>query len=176
VLNAMVVDAEHGTVDSPLYPAQVAILPGVPEALARLTQAGYGLAIVSNQPSAAKGKTTRQNLDQVLSRVIDLAQSAGGIILSTHICYHRGEDGCLCRKPKTGLLEEAFKRHATYDRKTSWMVGDGVIDIQAGQAMGLQTAMVAKHKADTAALLKEKNAVPTLWVDDLPDFARQILK
>jgi histidinol phosphatase-like enzyme len=58
VLNAMVVDAEHGTIDSPLHPSQVEVFPWVPRALARLAGLGFGLAIASNQPAAAKGKTT----------------------------------------------------------------------------------------------------------------------
>ncbi len=58
VLNALLVDPEHGTIDSPLHPAQVQMLPGVVQALAQLTGAGYGLSIVSNQPAWAKGKTS----------------------------------------------------------------------------------------------------------------------
>jgi len=72
VLNALVVDPEHGTADSPLHPSQVRLLPGVPEALARLTRAGFVLRIVSNQPAAAKGKTTRANLEAVHEKVVSL--------------------------------------------------------------------------------------------------------
>jgi D-glycero-D-manno-heptose 1,7-bisphosphate phosphatase len=172
----MVVDPDQGTVDSPLHPEQVEILPGVPEALARLTQAGYGLSIISNQPAAAKGKTTRENLQKVHDKVMELVHAEGVVILSSHICYHRSEDNCVCRKPRTGLLEEAFQLHSSYPRMGSWMVGDGVTDIQAGQSFGLQTAMIAKHKAETAHVLKENDAVPTLWVDDLLDFCEQILE
>jgi D-glycero-D-manno-heptose 1,7-bisphosphate phosphatase len=171
----MVVDPEQGTVDSPLHPEQVRIPPAVPETLARLTQAGYGLAIVSNQPAAAKGKTTRTNLEHVHARILEQIQAQGGQILSSHICYHRSEDRCTCRKPGTGLLEEAFQQHPSYDRKASWMVGDGLTDIQAGQALGLRTAMLAPHKVETEHLLRDKKAVPTLWADDLADFCCKLL-
>ncbi len=171
----MIVDPEQGTIDSPLHPDQVEIISSVPEALSQLTRAGYGLAIASNQPAAAKGKTTRENLEKVHARVLELAQRQGGRILSSHICYHRSEDRCACRKPRTGLLEEAFQRHASYTRETSWMVGDGVPDMQAGQSFGLKTAMLAKHKADTAEILRENNVTPSLWAEDLMDFCHQLL-
>jgi len=172
----MIVDSEHGTIDSPLHPDQVELIPTVPEALAQLTRAGYGLVVVTNQPAFAKGKTTQKNLEKVHARVLQLAEAAGGRILSSHICYHRQEDHCPCRKPRTGLLEEAFKQHASYSRKDSWMVGDGIADIQAGRSFGLQTALLATYKLETANLLQEKNAAPTLWADDLLNFCHKILK
>jgi len=163
-------------VDSPLHPSQVELFPFISDVVARLTRAGYGLAVVSNQPAAAKGKTTRENLEKVNAKVIELAQAGGGLILSSHICYHRSEDRCACRKPRTGLLEAAFRQHAVYTRDASWMVGDGVTDIQAGQAYGLKTAMLAKHKTETAEILKQHAVTPTLWAGDLDDFCRQLLK
>jgi histidinol-phosphate phosphatase family protein len=175
VLNKLIVDREQGTVDSPLHPDQVELLPGVPEALNRLNRAGYGLAIVTNQPSFAKGKTTRENLAKTQMRVVELAQKAGAVILSSHICYHRSEDDCSCRKPRIGLLEEAFAKNNGYSKGGSWIVGDGVTDIQAGHTFGLQTAMVSRHKVETASVLKEKGLTPTLWVEDLGDFCDQLL-
>src|SRR5271154_4103409 len=91
VLNRMVVDLEHGTVDSPLHPEQVELLPGVPEALARLSAANFTLAVVSNQPAAAKNKATRGNLEAVHEAVLTAACRLGGRISSSHICFHRSE-------------------------------------------------------------------------------------
>src|SRR5579862_9167127 len=142
VLNRLVVDADQGTVDSPLHPSQVEMLPGVAEALAKLTQAGYGLAVVTNQPAAAKKKTTRENLEAAHQRVLIEAMRLGGRILTSHMCLHRAEDDCTCRKPKPGMLQEAFARNVDYDPSLSWMVGDGVTDIQAGVAIGLRTAFL----------------------------------
>ncbi len=102
VLNALLVDPEHGTIDSPLHPAQVQLLPGVVQALAQLTEAGYGLSIVSNQPAWAKGKTSWENLQAVHAEIVSAATSSGGRILSSHLCLHRQEDDCDCRKPKKG--------------------------------------------------------------------------
>lgn len=176
VLNRMVVDAEHGTIDSPLHPSQVALLENVPEALARLTESGYGLVIVSNQPAAAKGKTTVANLEAVHQRVLALAQGTGGRILSSHLCLHRREDGCDCRKPATGLLEKAFQAHPGYNREASWMVGDGLTDMEAGQRFHLKTAFIGPRKTEAAHWLHERGIKPTLWVESLAEFADQLTR
>jgi len=175
VLNAMTVDPEQGTIDSPLHPDQVEILPGVPEAVAQLTRAGYRLAIVSNQPAWAKRKTTRKNLESVHYKIVRGAESGGGRIVSSHLCFHRAEDRCNCRKPRTGLLKEAIRKYPQSKKEKIWMVGDGVTDMQAGQALGLKTAFIAKWKNEVFQRLKQNNLSPTLWTDSLAHFARALL-
>jgi D-glycero-D-manno-heptose 1,7-bisphosphate phosphatase len=175
VLNRIIVNAEQGTIDSPLAVDQVEIFPYVPGALAKLCSAGYRLAIVTNQPAWAKGKTTQENLEKVHARVVEGVQTAGARIASSHICFHRSEDGCSCRKPKTGLLEDAFRQAGEKPGEDSWMIGDGVMDLQAGKALGLRTAFVARQKADVMRLLDEYGVQPTLWVDNIDDFANQLI-
>lgn len=174
VLNALVVDPEHGTVDSPLHPSQVRMVAGAPEAVAALSRAGFALRIVSNQPAAAKGKTTRENLEAVQRKVVELAESRGGAIAGSHLCFHRQEDGCACRKPGTGLLEDALRAHGARDPEGCWMVGDGVADVEAGAALGLRTAFLGPRKTEVAAILAERHLSPSLWVDGLPDFAERV--
>lgn len=176
VLNDMVYHPEHGTVDSPMHPEQVTLLPGVPEALKLMTDAGFGMAVVTNQPAAAKGKTTRANLEAVHARVLQEATASGGRILSSHVCYHRAEDRCTCRKPATGLLEEAFGQNPDYDRRASWMVGDGVTDIQAGKALGLLTALIGKKPCAVCQNLEDTCGMPTTSTPDLPSFAAMLTR
>jgi D-glycero-D-manno-heptose 1,7-bisphosphate phosphatase len=173
VLNAVVIDPEHGTIDSPLHPDQVELLPGVAEALARLTEAGHALAVVTNQPAAAKGKTTRRNLEAVHEAVLSAACAKGAVIASSHICFHRAEEGCACRKPKPGLLRDALARHAgTAD---AWMVGDGVTDVQAGAAAGVRTAFLGPQKCDACKVLHQRQLTPAWWGPDLSSFADHLL-
>jgi len=176
VLNALVVDAEQGTIDSPLHPSQVEMLPGAAEALAALGRAGFTLRIVTNQPAAAKGKTTRENLEAVHRKVVELAESRGAKIDSSHVCFHRHEDGCACRKPRAGLLEEALRAHGDRRPAVCWMAGDGVADIQAGAALGLRTAFLAPRKSDVAAILGERGVAPSLWTDGLAGFAEHLAR
>jgi histidinol-phosphate phosphatase family protein len=175
VLNRLVIDAEHGTIDSPLHPEQVELIPGVPEALARLTDAGYDLAIVTNQPAWAKNKTTRHNLEAVHEAVVRGVSRAGGRIVSSHLCMHRSEDGCECRKPKTGLLRQALALSSAHDASTTWMVGDGVTDVQAGAALNLNTAFLGPRKCDACKIFDERGLMPTYWGPDLSSFTEYLL-
>ncbi len=176
MLNELVIDLEQGTIDSPLHPDQVKIVPNAPEALAALTAAGFELAIVSNQPASAKGKTTRANLEKVHERVLSGVQAAGGRIASSHLCFHRREDRCSCRKPGTALLEQALAQSKRFSTFSSWMIGDGVTDLQAGQALGIRTAFIAEPKADVMRVLHQNGVEPTIWVDDVSHFAQILLK
>ena len=170
VLNRICVDEEHGTIDSPLARDQVKLVDGAASALRRLRDAGYALAICTNQPAAAKRKTTRENLEAVHAAVVE---GVGGVDAS-FICFHRAEDGCACRKPKPGMLLDALSSFAM-DPARAWMVGDGVTDLEAGRAAGVRIAFVGPRKCDACAIVRERVGEPDLWVDSIVTFADTIL-
>lgn len=172
VLNAVCVDPEQGTVDSPLHPSQVEVYPWVPEALARLAALGYALAVVTNQPSSAKGKTTRKNLEDTHARVLELACAGGAVIRDSQICFHRSEDGCACRKPRTGMLEAAFAAlgGSGTTKGDVWMVGDGVTDVEAGVRFGARTAFFGPRKCDACKIFESRDLVPDFWGKNLEAF------
>jgi D-glycero-D-manno-heptose 1,7-bisphosphate phosphatase len=151
VLNRLIDNPTEPRPDSPMRVGQVTVFPWVPQALRDLTEAGCGIV--------------------VHAAVIRQAQSLGGVILSSHICYHRSEDGCLCRKPAPGLLVEAFELHAGYAVEASWMVGDRAVDVLAGAAFGLRTALLAADSAERATLAA-RGLEPDFLGEDLRDFAR----
>ncbi|HVU49566.1 MAG TPA: HAD-IIIA family hydrolase [Polyangia bacterium] len=175
VLNRTVPNPAEPRPDSPLAVSEAEVFPWVPGVLRDLTAAGYALVVASNQPAAAKGKTTRAALDAVHAEILRQAQAAGGVILSSHICFHRSEDGCACRKPATGLLVEAFGRHAGFDPAASWMVGDRATDVLAGAAFGLRTAFLGAAGAEDLATLAARAISPSFCGVDLRDFAVHLL-
>jgi D-glycero-D-manno-heptose 1,7-bisphosphate phosphatase len=175
VLNATVPNPAEPRPDSPLAVADVQVFPWVPAVLRDLTAAGFGLAVASNQPAWAKGKVTREALEAVHAAVVRAAQSAGGVILSSHVCLHRAEDACSCRKPATGLLAEAFARHPRFEPARSWMVGDRATDVLAGAAFGLRTAYLGAGTPEDDALLAARAIRPFFRGGDLRDFARFLL-
>ena len=181
VLNRTIPNPGEARPDSPLTPADVSVLPWVPAELRRLNDAGYALCIASNQPAAAKGKATRESLEQVHRRVIEGAERAGAVILSSHICFHRAEDGCECRKPRTGLLEEIFARHPSFAPAASWMVGDRATDVLAGAALGMRTALLRENGGPEAAdealrTLAARGIQPSYVGIDMRDFTRFVLR
>lgn len=177
VLNAMVVDAEHGTVDGPLHPSQVKLIAGAADSVRRLHAAGYQCRIATNQPSAAKGNTTMANIDATHARILELIAAEGGVIDSSHICRHKREDGCSCRKPNTGLLEEALERAQLTPemRRLSWMVGDGLTDVEAGQRMELNTCYLGPERCDHIKAAEERGLRPTKFFPSLKHFTDWLL-
>ena len=179
VLNRPVPNPAEARPDSPMRASEAEVFPWVPGVLRTLTAAGFGLVVASNQPAAAKGKTTRADLEAAHAAILRDAQAAGGVILSSHICYHRAEDGCACRKPGTALLAEAFARHGRYRPEASWMVGDRATDVLAGAAFGLATAYLgapgSKDAVDDLATLAARAVRPSFCGTDLRDFAVHLL-
>lgn len=174
VLNKIVVDAELGTIDSPLNPSQVSIFSWVPKALQELSNMGYSLSIATNQPSYAKGKTTLENLKNVHTKIVSLCESSGAKITRSHICWHRSEDSCNCRKPKPFMLLEELSRFDESVKSNSWMVGDSHTDIEAGILAGIKTAFLGPRKCDACKLLKASSLAPTIWCENLQEFANII--
>ncbi|MDX2051013.1 MAG: HAD-IIIA family hydrolase [Polyangiaceae bacterium] len=175
VLNRMVWRSAAEPVDSPLFAQEVEILPGVPETLRRLMDAGFTLNIASNQPAYAKGKVSLEDLKATHARVISLVQSAGARIQQSYICFHRAEDGCDCRKPRTGLLEAALRGFPEGSPSTSWMVGDRAVDVIAGATLGFSTALLGLSTAAEDERLAQAGVQPSFRGPDLTGFANFLL-
>ena len=65
----------------------------------------------------------------------------GAVLDAIYYCPHLPDEGCECRKPKTGMIENAM-RDFPIDRENSWMIGDKAIDVEVGKNAGLKTALV----------------------------------
>jgi D-glycero-D-manno-heptose 1,7-bisphosphate phosphatase len=158
VINELVPDPVSGRPESPRRPADLRLVPGASAALGRLANAGWSLVGVSNQPAAAKGLVSLQELHAVHARVLALLAAEGVRFDAFKLCLHH-PDGvvpelmgeCDCRKPAPGMLLEAA-RELDLDPAASWMVGDTDGDVAAGQAAGCHTALVeypgSAHKRD----------------------------
>jgi D-glycero-D-manno-heptose 1,7-bisphosphate phosphatase len=112
----------------PASPADVEILPGVPEALNRLKAAGFALIVVTNQPDVAR-RTQRREIVEAINGALQQKLP----IDEFRVCYHDDADRCDCRKPAPGLLTRA----PAYDLAASVMVGDRWRDIDAGKRAGV---------------------------------------
>lgn len=113
-------------------------LPRVEAACRRLERAGLKLAVVTNQPDVARGTQTRLRVTAMNARVKARLPVKGVLT-----CFHDNADGCLCRKPKPGLLRLAAKRWRL-DLKRSFMVGDRWSDVEAGRAAGCRSILIKK--------------------------------
>jgi D-glycero-D-manno-heptose 1,7-bisphosphate phosphatase len=148
VLNDPVFDPADGRFESPLHAADVVLADGAAEGCQLLQEAGFLLIVVSNQPGAAKGKTTLDELWAIHERVVALLAEHDVAIDEWRYCHHHPEatvaelrGPCDCRKPAPGMLLDAANARGI-DLPASWMVGDSDGDIEAGQRAGCRTVLV----------------------------------
>lgn len=150
-------------------------IPGSIEAMAQLSQAGYQLAIATNQDGLALGLFDLDDLEAIHAKLRALVEDAGGEIAAIFYCPHSAEDYCRCRKPKTGLLD-AIEAEFDTSLHGCYLVGDRLKDLQAAQAKGCKPVLVKTGKgAQTLQkMLSEPDArlTDTAIFDDLAQFAR----
>lgn len=177
VINHMVYDVEFGLVDSPANPDQFTLFEGIGAAIASLNCLGLLVIVVSNQPGIAKGKFNADLLEAMTDKMTAAIQGDGGKVDAIYYCLHHPQSSlpeyalkCGCRKPRPGLLLQAAKEW-NIDLRQSYMVGDGITDVLAGQAAGATTLFVSSRKCYICDSLAEHNTEPDYMVADLVEAA-----
>jgi histidinol-phosphate phosphatase family protein len=121
-------------------------IDGSIKALRKLKDAGYRIYLISNQGGISKGYFTQKDLDKLNERMLQEIEKAGGKIDELYYCPHHDKDNCECRKPKTGLIEQAMRK-MDVDCKKTFIIGDSIRDIEAGKRMGMKTIFVLSGKS-----------------------------
>jgi D-glycero-D-manno-heptose 1,7-bisphosphate phosphatase len=173
VINRMVYHAEFGLVDSPQNPGEFQLLPGAGEAVRHINELGLLAIVVSNQPGIAKGKCTPAGLEAITARMHAELAAVGARLDAVYYCLHHPEASlaayrlaCDCRKPQPGLLQRAAREHSI-DLGSSFVVGDGLTDVLAGQAVGCTTLFLGNHKCEVCRAMDGQGARPDLVVSNL---------
>ena len=149
-------------------------LQGSIEAIARLSQAGYQVAIATNQSGLGRGLFTSEILTAMHNKMITLITEAGGKIDALVWCPHTPDDNCNCRKPAAGLIHQ-IESNLGVSAKDAWIVGDSQRDLDAGITAGCRPALVRTGKG-LRTLEKNKGSVNAWVFDDLADFVDQLLQ
>ncbi|PRY64733.1 D-alpha,beta-D-heptose 1,7-bisphosphate phosphatase [Vreelandella songnenensis] len=148
--------------------------PTAINAIARLSQAGFTVAVATNQSGIARGYYSEAELDRMHTRMNSLVEEAGGCIAHIAYCPHGPDDACRCRKPLPGLLHDIQQALALDSLAGSWMVGDSLRDLQAGEACGCRTVLVKTGKGEKTAA-KGIGLEHTLVCADLAEFVDTLL-
>lgn len=182
VINSYACEGKIGTIDSPARPGQFTLLPRAAEAIAKLNDAGLLAIVVSNQPGVAKGRFTPEILEAITAKMNSLLFRAGGKLDAVYYCLHHPKASveafrqrCNCRKPNAGLFERAA-REWNIDLSQSYTVGDGVVDILAGQRAGTKTIYISPRKCYVCAEFNRLNVWPDRVAGNLPEAVDLILK
>ena len=122
-------------------PDGVELLPGVPLALRRLREAGFGSAIVTNQSGIGRGYFGADRVDAIHERLRELLADQGACVDAIYVCPHRPDEGCACRKPGIALIQAAIREHGV-DADASFIIGDNQCDIGCGTNAGITPILV----------------------------------
>ena len=158
VMNEIVYNEDTELLDSAANVSQFKLFPYVADTVRRIREMGYYVFVVTNQPSAAKGKTSVLNLYDINTVLCEQVE-----VDDVFMCMHYPNAlpmsrepylirTCDCRKPKPGLLQKAADKY-NLDLEHSYMVGDSFTDVLAGRAMGIKTVLLGGMRCDVCERL-----------------------
>ena len=148
-------------------------IPGSLEAIAMLNQAGFRVALATNQSGIERGLFDMATLNAIHDKMHRALAQFGGRIDALFYCPHTADSHCNCRKPKPGMLEEISRRFST-DLEGVPSVGDSLRDLQAGMSLGAQPILVRTGKGEKT--LAEGNLPEGTWLcADLMEAAQRII-
>ncbi|QEY27039.1 D-glycero-beta-D-manno-heptose 1,7-bisphosphate 7-phosphatase [Neisseria zalophi] len=150
-------------------------LNGSMDAIAFLTEAGYTVAVATNQSGIGRKLFTMQDLTEMHNKMHRLVLQAGGRIEGIWFCPHMADDHCDCRKPKPGMVIDILDRFKA-DAAATWLVGDSLRDLQAIAAVGGKPALVLTGKGKKT-LAQHSDELPenTQIFNDLLDFSQYLM-
>jgi histidinol-phosphate phosphatase family protein len=177
------VNVEKGRISRP---DDIELTGGIASAIKRAHAAGYLTAIVTNQPVVARGDCTFAELDAIHGRLEMLLAESHAYVDGIYVCPHhpdRGFEGevpelkgpCRCRKPNTGLVEDAT-RELNLDLSRTWLIGDSSTDVACAVAAGVFPVLVStghagtdrRHDTDAALRFSSAAVAVDFIVDEFP--------
>lgn len=129
-------------------PTRLRFSDGAVDALKIFSRLGFSLIIISNQSGIARGYFDEHDLHQVRITLTEMLASRGVKLDAFYFCPHH-PDGevepynieCHCRKPRPGMILGAAQQH-NIDLSRSWMIGDILNDVEAGNRAGCKTILL----------------------------------
>ena len=160
-------------------PERIEFTEGALDALSILKSLGYLLIVVSNQSGVARGYFQEKNLEAMKTKLQQMASDAGIALDDFFFCPHH-PDGkiaeyaieCECRKPRPGMLLTAAAEY-NIDLSRSWMIGDILNDVEAGNRAGCKTILI--NNGNETEWQFSESRLPTAIVTDLRRAAERII-
>ena len=115
---------------------------GAELAISKLSQIFNRILILTNQQGIAKEIMSNKDLDVLHEYMLLELKKNGGVIDKIYYCPHLAVKNCNCRKPNTGMIQQAMIDFPEIKIKDSYLIGDSDTDMQAGNKMGLITVKV----------------------------------
>lgn len=128
------------------------LIPGTIEAIKAINKSGALAIVITNQPVIARGECSFEELHNIHNKLKTLLGEKGAFVDDIFYCPHHPDKGfegeipelkfdCECRKPKTGMIDEAVKKY-NIDLSKSYMVGDSTMDLETARNAGVKSVLV----------------------------------
>lgn len=157
-------------------PDKFEMYPSVGEGVKKLKENGFRIIVITNQSGIARGYFTEKQLSNIHEKMKKEFQRFNVVLDGIYYCSHHPDDNCNCRKPNTGLFENAINEH-NINAKKSYMLGDKILDIGAGKKIGARTVFIPEpHKREE--FISKKNEWeynPDYIADDFMDAVEWIV-
>jgi D-glycero-D-manno-heptose 1,7-bisphosphate phosphatase len=153
------------------------LLPRTAAAIRLFNQAGVKVVVITNQSGAARGYFEPALVDEVHRKLVQLLAAQGAHLDAIYTCLHGPDDGCACRKPRPGLIEQAA-RDLDLDLALSYMVGDRYKDMETARSAGLKGVLVLTGygRGEYEHQSRTWPAPPAHVAEDLLDAAEWIIR
>ena len=160
------------------------LLPGAARAIRTLNERNIPVVVVTNQSGLARGYFPPSLLEEVHAKMERELAAEGAHIDGIYICPHHPEakeeqfrKDCTCRKPKTGLLEQAAAELGL-DLHRSFMVGDRWSDLKCSARVGAASILVLTGygRGDLEYIGPQQEIRPAKVAEDLPEAVEWILE
>ena len=115
--------------------------PGAAAGLQSLYQQGYRLIVITNQSGVGRGLYAIERVHEMNARLHDMVEDAGARLEKIYFCPHAPEDGCACRKPALGLMDQACSELG-FEAASAVVIGDKESDIEFGRRAGAKTILI----------------------------------
>jgi D-glycero-D-manno-heptose 1,7-bisphosphate phosphatase len=152
---------------------------GVAESLKGFSENDYLLVVVSNQSGVARGMFTIDAINNVRRKIESDFRALGITLEAFYFCPHHPcgivdnyAIDCNCRKPKPGLILQAAS-DLNVDLSESWMIGDILDDVEAGNRAGCNTILI--NNGNETEWMPGEFRVPTFSVTNMLEAAGIIL-
>jgi D-glycero-D-manno-heptose 1,7-bisphosphate phosphatase len=148
-------------------------IPGSLEAIAALSNAGYTIAVATNQSGVGRKLYDQKTLAAIHEKMQAAVTALGGKIAAIFYCPHIPDEFCFCRKPEPGLLHQ-IRDYFQCDLNGVWLVGDSLRDLQAAEKVGCQPVLV---KTGNGSALFNTHTLPAHYrvFDDLSAVAAELI-
>ena len=156
------INVNYGYINNP---NDFKMYPSVAKGIKLLKKNGFKIIIITNQSGISRGYFSEKSLEEIHEKMKKELSKEDAKVDAIYYCPHHPDEKCNCRKPKPGMLETAIKDF-DIDIENSYIIGDRMLDVEAGRAVGCKTVLVPEDKVIVKKEMAESDINPDYICDD----------